>query len=166
MATPPPIVSMRYLFDVADDWCVKVSPTVRLTSVKCTSGAGAAARKSSSEPQTPSGVSRLLPSRRTIRDASSLLDHDEAVGGQIPQRVFGAGWPDELDNVRLHCRTKPEMEAEVVLRIVARPAHDLVDLGPPSRGQPYACANGGAVGLAADTLHLQPVVAVPAFVPE
>ncbi len=91
------------------------------------------------------------------------------VGGEIAEDVFGAGGPAELDLVGLGGGVEAEVDAEVVLRVVAAAAADLFDLAEGLfgdagfllrgglRGDDDAGADAGAVALFADGADLDPV---------
>ena len=92
-------------------------------------------------------------------DALRFLDHEQVIGRQILKRLLRARWPADFDRVRSGRATQAEMQPQVVLRIVAGPAHHLVDLGVRARGDLYARPNRRAVGTRADALDQNRVVA-------
>ena len=64
----------------------------------------------------------------------------------------------------LVARPKSEVEAEIILRIIARPAHHFVDLAVLPAGHFYASPDGRAVRACAYALDHDPVVLVSAIV--
>src|SRR5258708_17869938 len=126
------MVSIRYLFEVAEFSCLKSIPTAWVTSVTRTSGAVA---PPVSIHTTPKGTVHApacrhlrmvgLPEPAAADDPLRLLDDEEVVGRQVPERLLQPGRPDDLDGVHRGRPTESEAKAEVVLRIVAGAAHDL-----------------------------------------
>src|SRR5512134_3486165 len=128
------MVSARYLFDVAEWFCTNAMPRALVTSVNSTPGETAPAVTShkaleaAAQPAARRPLRMALPELPTADDPFRLLDDEEVIGRQVAERLLDAGRPGDLDGVH-RCRTaQPEVEPEVVLRVVARSARHLVDL--------------------------------------
>src|SRR5882724_7919572 len=94
----------------------------------------------------------VLPEPAAADDPLRLLDDEEVVGRQVPERLLEPGRPDDLDGVHRGRATESEVKAEVVLRIVAGAAHDLVHLAVLPAGDSHASADGRAVRARAQAL--------------
>src|SRR5271163_289583 len=118
------------------------------------------------------------PHREGLEDAATLFEDVEVVGGEIAEDVFGAGGPEEFNLVGLGCGVEAEVDAEVVLRVVAAAAADLFDLaerlfanaGVILRsglgGDDDAGADAGAIALFANDADLDPVAGDGGFAME
>ena len=100
-----------------------------------------------------------------LEDLAALLDDVEVVCVEVFEGVHLAGWPADLDQVDFFRLVEAEMDAQVVLRVVAASAADFVDLdnGVPAWPRSGLCddldprADAGAVGFCADGTDLDPV---------
>src|SRR5205823_11544551 len=81
-----------------------------------------------------------------------FLDHEQMTGSQVAKRLLHAGGPGDFDDVGCGGMGKTEMQAEVVLRIVARTASDLVYLAVPAARHLHASADGRSIRARSHTL--------------
>src|SRR5262245_36004695 len=129
------MVSIKYLFEVAEFSCVNRTPRPAVTSLNCTSSVATLARPNSNAAQTivsgAEGDWRRITELREAPpadDAFAFLDHEQMVRRQILERLLRARRPRHFHRVRFVGATQAEMEPQIVLRIVARPAHHLICL--------------------------------------
>src|SRR5215213_3878734 len=86
-------------------------------------------------------------------DALTLFDGQDFVGGRARYLLGRAAGPADFYQVYLRPLLKAEVEAQVVLRGVARAAADFVRLHEVARDDAHARADGVAVRLHADELY-------------
>src|SRR5690349_3998962 len=158
------MVSRRYLCDVAEFWCANSMPTVLVTSAKCTAGPEAAVNDASNAQATTGARTCSLPRFPGADDAFGFLDDEESIDREIAEGFLEARRPRDLDALDSARGAQPEMEPKIVLRIVPRPAHDLVDLAPARGRHLHARPDRRSVRAGPRALDRDPVVAVPAVV--
>src|SRR5436309_1457682 len=125
-------------------------------SVNCTSGAVIAATNSSSSAhgtrQSLGCFPSLLCESAAADNPFPLLDHMYVTGGQIANRFLRSRRPGELDGISLGRSRQSEVQAKVVLRIIAGAAPHLVDLAAIAAGDLDAGSDCRSVRSRSDTL--------------
>src|SRR5262245_33143778 len=120
------MVSIRYLFEVGDASCLKSTLLAVVMSVKDTSSGGAAI-DNQEDTKTPRNRKRLLPCRtKTLlsQNPFALLNNDQMVCRDVCENLPQGRRPEHFDPIGLGRRAQPEMQTKIVLRVIARTAHD------------------------------------------
>src|SRR5690242_13420656 len=96
--------------------------------------------------RTGTGVPGLSFPRSRVR----LLDPQDVVHFDVSQRLFRTGRPRDFNAVDLSGAPEPEVQPQIVLRVISRAAHHLTDLracgsddtdARSNRASVRACAN-------------------------
>ena len=137
------MVSIRYLFDVAEFSCVKSMPgrVGDVGELHVWRGRAPQQHRQTARTDDPAAaqcaiapIALLDPNFRGSTMPLVFVDHEEVIGGQVAEGLLHAGRPGDLDDVGRGRPRQAEVQPEVVLRVVARPAHHLVDLRRARRG--------------------------------
>src|SRR5688572_16484208 len=96
-------------------------------------------------------------SPRPSLDAGAFGQGEDAIDGDVGPVLLEAIGPPHLDALRLRDGAEAEVHAQVVLRVVAAAAADLLDPQDVAGDEPHAGADGAAVRLRADEADREPV---------
>src|SRR6266542_5589649 len=81
-----------------------------------------------SDPDVAVFASLGRPESPAAGDSLVFLEDVEMIGGQVAEALLRARRPGQLDEVRRGGAAQSEVQTEIAVRIVARPAHHLVKL--------------------------------------
>src|SRR4051812_8064496 len=111
-------------------------------------------------------ASSWLPEALAADDALRFVADVQLVGGDVRETLLRARRPRDLDELGPGEFTEPEVQPEIVLRVVARSAGHLVQLRAPSSGHLHPGADPGPVRFGPHALDEDRVVPGAPIIPE
>src|SRR5437764_1727548 len=106
------------------------------------------------------GPSELVP----VNDTATFLNRYQLIDRNASKRFLLARRPEDFYKICPGCFSHTEMQAQIVLRVIARAAHHLCDLRVAPGDYSDTCADGTAIRTSSSALNHQPTIPVSAVV--